>query len=172
MNWKLPVVFVVENNQYAMGTSLKRTANHEDIYKLGLGYEMPCLAVDAMDPEKVAEAAYEAIERARRGEGPTFIEARTYRYRGHSMSDAEPYRTKEEVEGYKGQDPILIVKSRILENNWATEEELEKIDNTSKEFVEECVEFMENSPYPDKEKIYEYVYAQEDYPFLDKVENN
>ena len=172
MNWKLPVVFVVENNQYAMGTSLKRTANHEDIYKLGLGYEMPCLAVDAMDPEKVAEAAYEAIERARRGEGPTFIEARTYRYRGHSMSDAEPYRTKEEVEEYKGQDPILIVKSRILENNWATEEELEKIDNTSKEFVEECVEFMENSPYPDKEKIYEYVYAQEDYPFLDKVENN
>ena len=170
MNWKLPVVFVVENNQYAMGTSLKRTANHEDIYKLGLGYEMPCLAVDAMDPEKVAEAAYEAIERARRGEGPTFIEARTYRYRGHSMSDAEPYRTK--VEEYKGQDPILIVKSRILENNWATEEELEKIDNTSKEFVEECVGFMENSPYPDKEKIYEYVYAQEDYPFLDKVENN
>jgi pyruvate dehydrogenase E1 component alpha subunit len=94
MNWKLPVVFVVENNQYAMGTSVKRTANHEDIYKLGLGYEMPCMPVDAMDPEKVAEVAYEAIERARRGDGPTFIEARTYRFRGHSMSDAEPYRTK------------------------------------------------------------------------------
>jgi pyruvate dehydrogenase E1 component alpha subunit len=121
MNWKLPVVFVVENNQYAMGTSVKRTANHEDIYKLGLGYEMPCLAVDAMDPVKVAEAAYEAIERARRGDGPTFIEARTYRYRGHSMSDAEPYRSKEEVAVHKNDDPIELVKHRILENGWATE---------------------------------------------------
>ncbi|MBF5027299.1 pyruvate dehydrogenase (acetyl-transferring) E1 component subunit alpha [Planobacterium oryzisoli] len=172
MNWKLPVVFVVENNQYAMGTSVKRTANHEDIYKLGLGYEMPCLAVDAMDPEKVAEAAYEAIERARRGDGPTFIEARTYRYRGHSMSDAEPYRTKEEVEMRKQDDPIQLLKERILSNGWASEEELEQKDQASRDFVEECVEFMEQSPYPDPEKIYEYVYAQEDYPFLDKLENN
>jgi len=171
MNWKLPVVFVVENNQYAMGTSVKRTANHEDIYKLGLGYEMPCLAVDAMDPEKVAEAAYEAIERARRGDGPTFIEARTYRFRGHSMSDAEPYRSKDEVAIAKKDDPIELIKARILENNWATEEELEATDNKSRDFVEECIEFMENSPYPTAEKIYEYVYAQEDYPFLDKLEN-
>ena len=133
---------------------------------------MPCMPVDAMDPEKVAEVAYEAIERARRGDGPTFIEARTYRYRGHSMSDAEPYRTKEEVEEYKQEDPILIVKKRILDNKWATEEELEKMDDESRNFVEECVEFMENSPFPDAEKIYDYVYAQEDYPFLDKLENN
>ena len=172
MNWKLPVVFVVENNQYAMGTSVKRTANHEDIYKLGLGYEMPCLPVDAMDPEKVAEAAFEAIERARRGDGPTFIEARTYRYRGHSMSDAEPYRSKEEVAEHKKDDPIEIVKHRILENKWATEDELNAIDEKSREFVEKCVEFMEQSQYPGAEKIYEYVYAQEDYPFLDKIENN
>ncbi|OPG89515.1 pyruvate dehydrogenase (acetyl-transferring) E1 component subunit alpha, partial [Bacillus spizizenii] len=87
--------------------------------------EMPCLAVDAMDPEKVAEAAYEAIERARRGDGPTFIEARTYRYRGHSMSDAEPYRSKDEVALHKNDDPIELIKQRILANNWATEEELE-----------------------------------------------
>jgi pyruvate dehydrogenase E1 component alpha subunit len=117
MNWKLPVVFVVENNQYAMGTSVKRTANHEDIYKLGLGYEMPCLAVDAMDPEKVAEAAYEAIERARRGDGPTFIEARTYRYRGHSMSDAEPYRSKEEVALHKNDDPIELLNKEFWKTN-------------------------------------------------------
>ena len=171
MNWKLPVIFVVENNQYAMGTSVKRTANHEDIYKLGLGYEMPCMPVDAMDPEKVAEVAYEAIERARRGDGPTFIEARTYRFRGHSMSDAEPYRTKEEVAMKKDEDPIQHGKAKILENAWATEQELEAIEEKSKMFVEECEEFAENSPYPDLDKVYEYVYSEPNYPFLDKLEN-
>ncbi len=171
MNWKLPVVFVVENNQYAMGTSVSRTANHEDIYKLGLGYEMPCMPVDAMDPEKVAEVAYEAVERARRGDGPTFIEARTYRFRGHSMSDAEPYRTKEEVALKKDEDPIVLVKNRILENKWATEEELEAIEEKSKMFVEECEAFAEESPYPSAEKVYEYVYSEPNYPFLDKLEN-
>ncbi len=171
MNWKLPVVFVVENNQYAMGTSVSRTANHEDIYKLGLGYEMPCMPVDAMDPEKVAEVAYEAVERARRGDGPTFIEARTYRFRGHSMSDAEPYRTKEEVALKKEEDPIVLVKNRILENKWATEEELDAIELKSREFVEECEAFAEESPYPSAEKVYEYVYSEPNYPFLDKLEN-
>lgn len=171
MNWKLPVIFVCENNQYAMGTSVKRTANHEDIYKLGLGYEMPSLPVDAMDPEKVAEAAYEAIERARRGDGPTFIEARTYRYRGHSMSDAEPYRTKEEVAMAKEEDPIELVKNRILSNSWATEAELEAIDEKSRAFVEECVDFMEKSPFPEADVMYKYVYSEPDYPFLDQVEN-
>lgn len=170
MNWKLPVVFVVENNQYAMGTSVQRTANHEDIYKLGLGYDMPCFAVDAMDPVKVAEAAHEAIERARRGDGPTFIEAKTYRFRGHSMSDAEAYRSKDEVAEAKNEDPILLVKSRILENNWATEEELEALENKARAFVDECEKFAEESPYPDTEVMYKYVYSQTDYPFLDKIE--
>ena len=170
MNWKLPVVFVVENNNYAMGTSVKRTANHEDIYKLGLGYEMPCLSVDAMDPVKVAEVAHEAIERARRGDGPTFIEAKTYRFRGHSMSDAEAYRTKDEVAEAKNDDPILLVKNRILENNWATENELEEIENKVKIFVDECEKFAEESPFPDTEVMYKYVYSQTDYPFLDELE--
>lgn len=170
MNWKLPVVFVVENNNYAMGTSVKRTANHEDIYKLGLGYDMPCLSVDAMDPVKVAEVAHEAIERARRGDGPTFIEAKTYRFRGHSMSDAEAYRTKDEVAKAKNDDPILLVKNRILENNWATENELEEIENKVKIFVDECENFAETSPFPDTEVMYKYVYSQTDYPFLDKLE--
>lgn len=101
MLWKLPVVFICENNGYAMGTSVERTANHTDIWKLGLGYEMPSYAVDGMNPVKVAEAMYDAMERARRGDGPTFLEIKTYRYRGHSMSDAQHYRTKEEVEEYK-----------------------------------------------------------------------
>lgn len=171
MNWKLPVVFVVENNQYAMGTSVKRTANHEDIYKLGLGYDMPCFAIDAMDPEKVAIAAYEAIERARRGDGPTFIEAKTYRFRGHSMSDAEAYRTKDEVAEAKNDDPILLVKNRIIDNSWATETDLEEIENKVKIFIEECEQFAEQSPFPDNEVMYKYVYSQVDYPFLDKLEN-
>lgn len=171
MNWKLPVVFVVENNQYAMGTSVSRTANHEDIYKLGLGYEMPCMPVDAMDPEKVAEVAYEAVERARRGDGPTFIEARTYRFRGHSMSDAEPYRTKEEVAVKKEEDPIVLVKNRILENKWATEEELDAIEQKSRDFVDVCEAFAEESPYPTLDKVYEYVYSEPNYPFIDKLEN-
>jgi pyruvate dehydrogenase E1 component alpha subunit len=101
MLWKLPVIFICENNGYAMGTSVERTANHTDIWKLGLGYEMPCGPVDAMSPEKVAEALSPAIERARNGEGPTFLEMKTYRYRGHSMSDAQHYRTKDEVAEYK-----------------------------------------------------------------------
>jgi len=171
MNWKLPVVFVVENNQYAMGTSVKRTANHEDIYKLGLGYEMPCLPVNAMDPEKVAEVAFEALERARRGDGPTFIEARTYRYRGHSMSDAEPYRTKDEVSKMKDEDPIELVRYRILDKKWASESELKNIEDNSKEFVEECITFMENSPYPEHSQVYDFVYSEPNYPFVDKLEN-
>ncbi|MBV7441499.1 pyruvate dehydrogenase (acetyl-transferring) E1 component subunit alpha [Weeksellaceae bacterium TAE3-ERU29] len=171
MNWKLPVVFICENNRYAMGTSVKRTANHEDIYKLAYGYEMPSAPVDGMDPEKVAEATYEAIERARRGDGPTFLDIKTYRYRGHSMSDAEPYRTKEEVAKYKEEDPILLVQHRILENNWATEEELNAITDEQIKKVEECVKFAEESSFPDAEQIYSTVYEQEDYPFLDKVEN-
>lgn len=171
MNWKLPVIFVVENNQYAMGTSVKRTANHEDIYKLGLGYEMPCMPVDAMDPEKVAEVAFEAVERARRGEGPTFIEARTYRFRGHSMSDAEPYRSKDEVALKKEEDPIVLVKNRILKNKWASEEELEAMEEKSRAFVDECEAFAENSPYPAPEKMYEYIYSEPNYPFLDQLEN-
>src|SRR5690554_2168149 len=172
MNWKLPVVFVCENNGYAMGTSLERTANHTDIYKLGLGYDMPSFAVDGMDPVKVAEAAYEAIERARRGDGPTFLDIRTYRYRGHSMSDAEPYRTKEEVEQYKKEDPILLMKDIILKKKYATEEELDKIVDQVKVEVDECVDFAEKSPFPSKETMYKYTYSQQDYPYLDQFENN
>ena len=172
MNWKLPVVFVCENNQYAMGTSVERTANHEDIYKLGLGYEMPCAPVDGMHPEKVAEAASEAIERARRGDGPTFLEVRTYRFRGHSMSDAEPYRTKEEVENYKEGDPIKHVKDKIIAEKWATEAELEAMEEKAKNIVEEAVDFMEKSDYPDLSQVYDFVYSEPDYPFLNKLENN
>ena len=165
MLWKLPVVFIVENNGYAMGTSVERTANHEDIWKLGLGYEMPSKAVDGMNPVKVAEAVHEAIEHARK-EGPYFLEMKTYRYRGHSMSDAQHYRTKEEVAEYKKIDPITQVKDILLEKSYATEDEIKQMDKEVKAMVAECEKFAEESPYPEKNVMYDVVYAQEDYPFL------
>jgi len=149
-----------------MGTSVERTANHTDIWKLGLGYEMPCGPVDAMNPIKVAEAMDEAITRARTGGGPTFLELKTYRYRGHSMSDAQKYRTKEEVAEYQKIDPITQVLDIIKEKNYATDEEIAVIDKRVKSGVAECQKFAEDSPYPDKNLMYDIVYDQENYPFL------
>lgn len=166
MLWNLPVVFCVENNGYAMGTSVERTANHSEIWKLGLGYEMPCKAIDGMKPDVVAREMDEAIERARSGGGPTFLEIRTYRYRGHSMSDAQHYRTKEEVAKMQDQDPIAYVLDIIYKKNYATEEEVAAIDQRVKDMVAECEKFAEESPYPDKNVMYDVVYEQEDYPFL------
>ena len=166
MLWQLPVIFICENNGYAMGTSVSRTANHPDIWKLGKGYEMPCGPVDGMHPEAVAKAVDEAIQRARKGGGPTFLEMKTYRYRGHSMSDAQHYRTKEEVNEYKKIDPITQVKDVILSKKYATEEELKVVDKRVKDLVSECEKFAEESPYPEKSVMYDAVYEQEDYPFL------
>lgn len=165
-NWNLPVVFCVENNGYAMGTSVKRTSSHEDIWRLGLGYEMPCGPVDAMDPTKVAEALDEAISRARAGKGPTFLDLKTYRYRGHSMSDAQKYRTKDEVEEYQKIDPITKVKNILLDKKYASEDDIKKIDKGVKERVSECEKFADESDFPDKNVMYDVVYEQEDYPFI------
>ncbi|HYG41017.1 MAG TPA: pyruvate dehydrogenase (acetyl-transferring) E1 component subunit alpha [Cytophagales bacterium] len=166
MLWKLPVIFVIENNGYAMGTSVKRTSNVTDLYTLGEAYDMPCSPVDAMSVEAVHEAVAEAAERARNGEGPTLLEFRTYRYKGHSMSDPAKYRTKEELEDYKSKDPIEQVKASILKYGFATEQELEEIDNKIKERVLEAVKFAEDSPYPSPEEAFKDVYVQKDYPFI------
>lgn len=166
MLWNLPVVFCVENNGYAMGTSVERTANHTEIWKLGLGYEMPCGPVDAMDPEKVAEAMHEAIERARSGGGPTFLELKTYRYRGHSMSDAQLYRTKDEVAEYQKIDPITTVKERLMKEHGVTQEMIDIIDERVRDRVDECEKFAEESPFPERNVMFDSVYEQEDYPFL------
>lgn len=165
MLWKLPVIFICENNGYAMGTSVERTANHTDIWKLGLGYEMPCGPVNAMDPVKVADAMEEAVTRARKGEGPTFLEMKTYRFKGHSMSDAQKYRTKDEVAEYQKIDPINQVKDVILSKKYATEADIEAIDTRVKALVAECVEFGESSAFPEAKELYIDVYAEE-YPFL------
>ena len=166
MNWKLPVIFVVENNGYAMGTSVERTSNVRDLYTLGEGYDMPAEPVDGMDVELVHEAVKRAADRARAGEGPTFLEFKTYRFRGHSMSDPQKYRTKEEVEQWKSRDPLEMCKDRILVNGIATEAELDVIDARIKETVEASVKFAEESAYPEPEAAFEDVYVDTEYPFL------
>lgn len=166
MTWKLPVVFCIENNGYAMGTSTERSSNQQDLWKLALGYDMPSGPVDAMNVEKVTEAMAEAIDRARSGNGPTLLELKTYRYRGHSMSDPAKYRSKEELEEYQKLDPILQVKHKILEENWASEDDLKKVEKKVKAHIKECVKFADESKFPDKSVMYDAVYEQEDYPFL------
>lgn len=166
MTWKLPVIFVVENNGYAMGTSVERTSNVRELYTIGEAYDMPSEPVDAMDVEMVHEAVKRAADRARAGEGPTFLEFKTYRYRGHSMSDPQKYRTKEEVEQWKMRDPLEMVRHRILTNGVATEAELDEIDAKVKVIVDESVKFAEESPFPQPEEAFEDVYVDAEYPFL------
>lgn len=166
MLWRLPVIFVIENNGYAMGTSVKRTSNVTELYTLGEAYDMPSEAVDAMSVEEVHKAVARAAERARNGEGPSLLEFRTYRYKGHSMSDPAKYRTKEEVEEYKLRDPIEVVKRSILQKKYATEKDLEAIDQEIIQQVEESVKFAEESNYPDPSETLKDIYVQDDYPFV------
>jgi pyruvate dehydrogenase E1 component alpha subunit len=166
MLWKIPVIFVIENNGYAMGTSVKRTSNVTELYTLGESYDIPSEPVDAMNVEAVHLAVAKAAERARKGDGPTLLEFRTYRYKGHSMSDPAKYRTKEELEEYKSKDPIEMVRATILSNKYATEKELEAIDAKIEVEVDASVKFAEESPYPAPEEAFKDVYVQTDYPFI------
>ena len=166
MMWKLPVVFIIENNNYAMGTSVSRTTNVMNMSEMGDSYHMPSKQVDGMSVEAVHEAILEAAQRARKGEGPTLLDINTYRYKGHSMSDPQKYRSKEEVEEYKAKDPIALVLATIKEHGLATDADLDKIMTKVKGIVEESVKFAEESPDPAKEELYEDVYTQEDYPFI------
>jgi pyruvate dehydrogenase E1 component alpha subunit len=166
MNWKLPVVFIIENNNYAMGTSVERTTNVQDLSKIGHSYEMPSRSVNGMSPEAVHEAIEEAADRARKGEGPTLLDIRTYRYKGHSMSDPQKYRTKDEVADWMEQDPIQHCLNVIQENNWMSDKEITAVQDWVKNEVAECVEFAENSPYPEGKELYEDVYKEENYPYI------
>ena len=166
MLWKLPVIFICENNNYAMGTSVERTSNVTDIYKLADAYEMPADMVDGMSPEAVHEAVARAVKRAREGGGPTLLEMKTYRYKGHSMSDPQKYRSKDEVEEYKEKDPIEHCKNVLLTNFGLKEEDIEVINNRVKDIVEESVRFAEESPWPSDDELLKDVYKQEDYPFI------
>jgi pyruvate dehydrogenase E1 component alpha subunit len=166
MLWKLPVVFICENNNYAMGTSIERTSNVIDIYKLADAYEMPSDKLDGMTPEVVHEGVARAVKRARDGEGPTLLEMKTYRYRGHSVSDPQKYRSKDEVEEYKDQDPLIKVRKTILDNNFATEATLQEIDEKINGIVEASVKFAEDSPWPDDSEVLKDVYIDQNYPFI------
>jgi pyruvate dehydrogenase E1 component alpha subunit len=166
MHYKLPVIFAIENNGYAMGTSVQRTSNVHDLFTLGEAYDMTSKSVDAMNVEEVHHAIADAAEKARKGDGPTLLELKTYRYKGHSMSDPAKYRTKDELEAYKKRDPIEQVKDSILKHKFATEEDLDKINKKVKARVEESVKFSEDSPYPTVDELFTDVYVQKDYPFV------
>ncbi len=166
MLWKIPVVFIVENNNYAMGTSIERTTNVTDLSKLGLSYDMPSESVDGMSVEAVHEAIEKAANHCRSGEGPYLLDIRTYRFKGHSMSDPQKYRTKDELNEFKGKDPIAQVLSIIMDQGWLNEKGVEKIEAKAKEKVNESIEFAENSPLPELEELYTDIYTQEDYPYI------
>jgi pyruvate dehydrogenase E1 component alpha subunit len=166
MTWKLPVIFICENNGYAMGTSVARTSNVQDMSKLGAAYEMPSYNVDGMKPEAVHNALLEAAERARKGAGPTYLNIMTYRYKGHSMSDPQKYRTKEEVAKYQDIDPLTTTLNAILKNKYADQKWADEIEDKVNKIVQESVDFSENSPWPDDDELYKDIYVQEDYPFM------
>jgi pyruvate dehydrogenase E1 component alpha subunit len=166
MIWKLPVVFIIENNNYAMGTSVERTTNVTDMSKMGASYEMPSFVVDGMSPESVHEAIKEASDRARKGNGPTLLDIRTYRYKGHSMSDPQKYRTKDEVAEWQAKDPIVHCHDVIKENKWLSDKKIEEIGAWVKNEVAESIKFAEDSPLPDPSELYIDVYEQKDYPFI------
>ncbi|MGB0391117.1 MAG: pyruvate dehydrogenase (acetyl-transferring) E1 component subunit alpha [Salibacteraceae bacterium] len=166
MNWKIPVVFVIENNNYAMGTSVDRTTNVKDLSEIGKSYNMPSRSVDGMQVTAVHEAMAWAADHARSGKGPVLLDIKTYRYKGHSMSDPQKYRTKEEVEKYKSQDPINFVKDILVKNKFINEEGLKEILDRVKATVEESVKFAEESPSPDASELYKDIYVEDDYPYI------
>ena len=157
--WKLPVVFVIENNQYAMGTSLKRASSTPALWTRGQAFGIPGEAVDGMDVIKVRAAGDKAVAHARAGEGPYILEMNTYRYRGHSMSDPAKYRTREEVQKMREEhDPIDQVRARLLESGVA-EDELKHIDRDIKAEVAEAAQFAQDSPEPAEAELWTDVYA-------------
>lgn len=165
MNWKLPVVYIIENNNYAMGTSVERTTNVTDMSKIGDSYEMPSEVVDGMTVEAVHEAIERATDHCRKGNGPYLLDIRTYRFKGHSMSDPQKYRTKEEVKEWQAQDPIIKVLDTIKKNKYATDKQIEDIQSKVKALVEESVQFAEDSPLPPAAELYRDVYVEDNYPF-------
>ncbi len=158
--WNLPVIYIIENNHYGMGTSIERASANLNLSQRGLSFNVPGEQVDAMDVRAVRAAGIKAVEHARTGKGPFILEMLTYRYRGHSMSDPAKYRSREEVDKVKNEnDPINRSRTRILEDGHATESELKLIEQEIKEIVAEAVDFAKLSPLPDASELYTDVYA-------------
>ncbi|MDH6234698.1 pyruvate dehydrogenase E1 component alpha subunit [Mesorhizobium soli] len=153
--WKLPVVYIIENNRYAMGTSVSRSSAETDFSHRGASFKIPGIQVDGMDVRAVKAAADLAVEWCRSGKGPIILEMQTYRYRGHSMSDPAKYRSKEEVQKMRSEhDPIEQVKARLLDKKWATEDDLKAIDKEVRDIVADSAEFAQTDPEPDVSELY------------------
>jgi pyruvate dehydrogenase E1 component alpha subunit len=159
--WKLPVIYIIENNRYAMGTAITRSSATVDLSQRGRSFDIPGEQVDGMDVRAVKAAGEKAVTWAREGNGPYILEMLTYRYRGHSMSDPAKYRTREEVQKVRSeQDPIEQVRNRILEKKLAGEDALKKIDGEVRDIVNEAAEFATNDPEPDPAELWTDVYAE------------
>lgn len=159
--WNLPVLWVCENNKYGMGTAVERASAVPEIRQKAEGYNIPNSRIDGMNVLTVREAALEAIEKVRSGEGPYFLEAVTYRYRGHSMGDPERYRKPEEIKKWQEEDPIGIYHKHLLDEEIATQEDLDEVDNRVENEIEEAIQFAESSPDPEPEALFENVYVEE-----------
>jgi pyruvate dehydrogenase E1 component alpha subunit len=159
--WHLPVIYIIENNAYSMGTSVVRSTAMTDLYKKGESFGIKGYKLNGMSLEEVYDYAKQAVEFVRSGGGPIILEMSTYRYRGHSMSDPAKYRSKEEVESHKERDPLSEAKNRILAANYATDAELKKIETEVKEIIKEATEFSENSPLPEESELYTNIYVNE-----------
>jgi pyruvate dehydrogenase E1 component alpha subunit len=170
--WDLPVVYIIENNRYGMGTALDRASSVKDLYQRGSAYGIPRREVNGMDLVAVREVLGEAIDLARKQKRPSLIEAETYRYRGHSMSDPGKYRTKEEVEQMMQFDPLHLFAKRLMEQERVTEPELSAMDKEVLEQIEECVRYTEQSPYPSPESLYEDVYVRSPYVNMKAAEKD
>ncbi|MGQ9616042.1 MAG: pyruvate dehydrogenase (acetyl-transferring) E1 component subunit alpha [Spirochaetota bacterium] len=157
--WNLPVIYICENNQYGMGTDFKRVSSVEDFSVMGASYGISGKQVNGMDVVEVYSEVLQAVEYTRSEKIPSFLEIKTYRYKGHSMSDPAQYRTKEELESYRKQDPILILRSRMFEEGLITDEEYRKMDEECRAICDEAVRFAESSPEPPSEALYEDVFA-------------
>ncbi|MDF1699127.1 MAG: pyruvate dehydrogenase (acetyl-transferring) E1 component subunit alpha [Saprospiraceae bacterium] len=166
MTWKLPVLYICENNKYAMGTSVERTSNVQELYKIGSAFDMPSEPVDGMSPEAVHEALLKAAKHIRSGKGPYYLEINTYRYRGHSVSDPAKYRTKDELNEYKEKDPIVLIVNKMIDTKLATQAEIDKIKVAIDQEIEDALKFAEESDFPLGSELYDDNYVQKDYPFI------
>ncbi len=162
---KLPIIFIIENNEYAMGTATHRAFGHTEFTHLSVGYDIPASQVDGMDALSVCKALQDHIAMAREFQ-PSLLEIKTYRYLGHSVSDPQKYRTKEELDQKKEDDPIIRMKAYVIDEGLADNDALDLVDTSVKKEVKAAVDFAENSETPDLEKIFENVYEENDYPFL------
>ncbi|MFN5872223.1 MAG: pyruvate dehydrogenase (acetyl-transferring) E1 component subunit alpha [Aphanizomenon sp.] len=160
--WKLPILFVVENNKWAIGMAHERATSQPEIYKKASVFNMVGVEVDGMDVLAVRQVAQEAVARARAGEGPTLIEAMTYRFRGHSLADPDELRSKEEKEFWFARDPIKKLAGYLLEQNLATEAELKDIERKIQGIIEEAVKFAQSSPEPDPSELYRFIFAEDE----------